>query len=1044
MRKVVRHARSAVLRLVRDTRAAAAMRNRRSIAVIRRSETFDQDWYLEQLGGDVPTGDLVEHYVRYGALAGLSPSPAFDPDWYVAKHRHAQVSGYPPFAEYLLTGAQRGEAPHPAFDTAHYLRQQPSGRSHPYGVLGHYRETGAAAGASPHPMFDSAAHEISHPTGGEPPFLDFARKAGRLLRNTRGYRDVPRMVDYFDFDASERWKQGVRAAWQRAGSPTPTVTVVMPTRDRATEVVVAARSVLAQSYPHFQLVIVDDGSRDGTTDALVDVCADPRVELVFRENPGGVAAARNAALARARGTYIAYLDSDNTWSPDFLELMIAFVTTTGLRAAYCVSELRGEEGHKFRATPYDYDVLRERNYIDCIVVLHERSLLDEVGVFDESLRRMVDWDLLIRIGSVIDLGFAPFVGTTYDLWEARDDRITHSEPWGYRYVIKAKYLLDWEKARVGREPGLVSVIVVARGPRRHLDRCLTRLLEHTERERAEIVIVDPCSPATRFYELQMLAASHSHVRVVRLSDELPFELATNLGLVQASGENVVVLSSDILVQSGWLAPLVAALDSASAVGPLLLRPSGEVASAGVAFARHGVPHDLLRGHAGESPEAQRPGERSGLEVACLAARAVDLVRVRGLDVFYVNGTTLADLSMRLSAATGRPLRYEPSSVVIQLDRPRDKPFADTDLDNRRYFLQRWEGVVEQDADRRWSELGFSVVGYSAVRDVGLEEGLATYRPLVVHDRPTRPLRWAIKMAAPDVVDRRGWGDHYFALGLKEALARRGHEVVIDCAGAWYRDSGHLDDIVLVLRGKERYVANPAHVTLLWLISHPDAVTATEIAASDRVLVASMLFAEELTRRHGKPVEPLLQCTDPNLFGPGEPDPDRTHPVLFVGNSRGVLRAMVRDALAAGLDLAVYGKGWDRFLGTGVVRGTYIPNAELAATYRAAGVVLNDHWEDMGRLGFLSNRLFDLAACGARIVSDEVPGLRDVFGDVVATYRSPGELADAVRWQVKNDDEREAKRRAFAERVRLEHTFDARVERLIQIAEEVRRSQDVHA
>jgi spore maturation protein CgeB len=107
-------------------------------------------------------------------------------------------------------------------------------------------------------------------------------------------------------------------------------------------------------------------------------------------------------------------------------------------------------------------------------------------------------------------------------------------------------------------------------------------------------------------------------------------------------------------------------------------------------------------------------------------------------------------------------------------------------------------------------------------------------------------------------------------------------------------------------------------------------------------------------------------------------------------------------------------------------------------------VLNDHWEDMGRLGFLSNRLFDLAACGARIVSDEVPGLRDVFGDVVATYRSPGELADAVRWQVKNDDEREAKRRAFAERVRLEHTFDARVERLIQIAEEVRRSQDVHA
>lgn len=1040
---VARRASGVVRRMVRRTAAANALRDRRAVEAIRRSGLFDRAWYLWQIGDSRLEGDVVDHYVRKGARNGLSPSPMFDADWYVATHKHARASSYPPFAEYLLTGAARGEAPHPAFDRAHYLRLFPSARSHPGGLLGHYIDVGAAAGASPHPNFDPEAYRRANPHITEPPFLHFARAAGGLLRSTRGYRHVPRMVEQFDVAASEHWKSEVRSAWQRAGSPSPLVTVIMPTKDRAAEVVMAAQSVLAQSYRHFQLVIVDDGSRDDTADALTTIRADSRVEFVRRDAPGGVAVARNAGLDRARGTYVAYLDSDNTWTPEFLELMVAFVTTTGLRAAYCVSELRGEENHQFRAIPYDYAVLKERNYIDCIVVLHERSLFDEVGGFDESLRRMVDWDLLIRIGAVTDLRLAPFIGTRYDLWEDRDDRITNSEPWGYRYVIKAKHLVDWTETSRDRVSGLVSVVVVARGPRRNLDRCLTRLVERTDLERAEIVIVDPGSYSTRFYELQMLAACHSNVRVVRLAEELPFELATNIGAIQSRGEKIVVLSADVLVEPGWLAPLVSALeDGAAAAAPLMLRPSGAVASAGVAFAKNGASHDLFRDHAGESAEARRPGVRSGLESGCLAVHAADFIRVQGLDVFLVNATTSADLSMRLAAATGRPLRYEPASVAIQLDRPSDKPVGQTDLDNHRHFVQRWMRLAKPDAERRWAELGFSVIGYGPTHSPAPEPGPAPYRPLVVHDGQQRPLRWAIKIAAPDVVDRRGWGDHYFALGLREALVRRGHHVVIDCAGAWYRDSGRLDDVVVVLRGKTPYLPNPGQVTMLWLISHPESITETEVTGTDHVFVASSMFADELRRGYDRPVEVMLQCTDPSRFGPGPPDERRTHRVLFVGNSRGVNRPVVRDAVAAGLDLAVYGQGWDRFLDPGVIRGSYIPNAELAATYRAAGVVLNDHWEDMSRHGFLSNRLFDLAACGARVVSDEVPGLREVFGDVIATYREPQELAEAVTRQLASDAQAERERQALADRVREVHSFDARAQRFVEIAEQSARLREV--
>src|SRR4029450_6877770 len=97
------------------------------------------------------------------------------------------------------------------------------------------------------------------------------------------------------------------------------------------------------------------------------------------------------------------------------------------------------------------------------------------------------------------------------------------------------------------------------------------------------------------------------------------------------------------------------------------------------------------------------------------------------------------------------------------------------------------------------------------------------------------------------------------------------------------------------------------------------------------------------------------------------------PVLFVGNSRRVLRPVVRDALAAGLPLAVYGDLWSGLGPEGVVRGRWGPNDQLAAAYRSAGVVLNDHHNDMRAEGFVSNRLFDAGASGARVITDPVPG-----------------------------------------------------------------------
>jgi spore maturation protein CgeB len=103
---------------------------------------------------------------------------------------------------------------------------------------------------------------------------------------------------------------------------------------------------------------------------------------------------------------------------------------------------------------------------------------------------------------------------------------------------------------------------------------------------------------------------------------------------------------------------------------------------------------------------------------------------------------------------------------------------------------------------------------------------------------------------------------------------------------------------------------------------------------------------------------------------------------------------------------------------------------VGAAYRAAGVVLNDHWPDMAREGFLSNRLFDAVAAGARVVSDDAEGLTEVFGAAVRVVSGPDQLAGVLagpRDEIVGDD---GARRAAADRVHAEHSFDARARALL--------------
>lgn len=300
------------------------------------------------------------------------------------------------------------------------------------------------------------------------------------------------------------------------------------------------------------------------------------------------------------------------------------------------------------------------------------------------------------------------------------------------------------------------------------------------------------------------------------------------------------------------------------------------------------------------------------------------------------------------------------------------------------------------------------------------------------------MTWSVVVAAPKGPDGEQWGDTWFAADLVDALTRAGEEARVVFRGGGTAEAREHDDVVVVLRGLRRFVPRRGSATwLLWVISHPELVEVDEPGQYDGVFAASEHWSRGQSGEFGVPVTPLLQATNPHRFTPDAAEPDTGDDLLFVGSTRGEFRPIVRDSLAAGLDVSVYGVGWQEFLPPERIRGEFIPNAELPAAYAAAGVVLNDHWPDMAAEGFLSNRLFDAAACGSRILTDPAAGLEDVFGDAVRTLASAPSLLDALTAdRAAAFPDRQA-RLDLAARVARDHSFDARATVLIERARELR-------
>jgi glycosyltransferase involved in cell wall biosynthesis len=239
----------------------------------------------------------------------------------------------------------------------------------------------------------------------------------------------------------------------------PFISVVIPTFNRASQVQAALKSVLAQTYGEFEVIVIDDGSTDGTGEALQEIIrlqgnGGKRVRYFFQSNQGQ-SVARNKGTDEARGEWVAFLDSDDVWLPEKLEWQVRAIERFKGKCCACITDARlvdnlGMDTTVFRESGKRYEetlgtdpqaaesLVKTREPFWVSTLLARTDIVKRVGCFDPEIGYAEDHDFLFRLSlatsfcyanvplSIIDRSKSP-LGSICRPWDKVEVRLRGSQ-----------------------------------------------------------------------------------------------------------------------------------------------------------------------------------------------------------------------------------------------------------------------------------------------------------------------------------------------------------------------------------------------------------------------------------------------------------------------------------------------------------------------------------------------------------------------------------------------------------------------------------------
>ena len=188
----------------------------------------------------------------------------------------------------------------------------------------------------------------------------------------------------------------------------PTVSVIIHTYNNEKFIAETVESVLNQTYKDYAVIVVDDGSVDGTRDALIPYMQ--KIRYHYKEN-GGIASAKNAGISLSETEFVAFLDHDDLWVPDKLQLQMEHFNENPQIGLVYAKYTSFRDGKELRTKPekgysgWIFKELLSKSFIQTSTVVVKRECLDAVGPYDETFSLGDEYDMFLRIARKFQCGF---------------------------------------------------------------------------------------------------------------------------------------------------------------------------------------------------------------------------------------------------------------------------------------------------------------------------------------------------------------------------------------------------------------------------------------------------------------------------------------------------------------------------------------------------------------------------------------------------------------------------------------------------------------
>jgi GT2 family glycosyltransferase len=550
-------------------------------------------------------------------------------------------------------------------------------------------------------------------------------------------REVPRQAKPYPLNASEDvaayhdWLErrgepcvlplsgGLPLARARKHAKTPPLfSIVVPVRrppSWALERCVA--SVLAQSYDNFQLVLADDASADAELEEQLRSFAriDARIDIVRRNERGGISAATNSAIEAARGEFLVFLDHDDELHPQALAEMSAAITANpDADVLYSDEDKLSASGERYVPSlkpDWSPDLLLSSAYF-CHLLVLRRTLVSELGGLRTRFDGSQDYDLMLRATEVARcVVHVPEILYHWRVLAGSTSADQGAKPWAFaaegRVLEEAlarraiagtvephpRFAGNFNLRReVVGEP-LVSIIVPFRDEPELTAACYRSIVASPGYDRYELVMIDNASELS---ETKALSAElEKDPKVHLIEDPRPFDWVAinNAAAEKARGEVFLFLNNDVEARSaGWLAAMLghAQRPEVGAVGALLRYPDLTVQHAGIV-----VGMSFGAGHVQQGLPPDRPGYMLMTELtrnctavtgACMMTRRSCFEDLGGFDAALPVAFNDVDYCLRLRDR-GLLVVYTPLAELIHHE-SKSRGHAD-DVVETPIFRNRW-------------------------------------------------------------------------------------------------------------------------------------------------------------------------------------------------------------------------------------------------------------------------------------------------------------------------------------------------------------------